>query len=163
MSHPWGVSSWAPTRRWLQSLSKFFWRDFGCLGIGSHWVTFHERWSLKSFAYFCRWNLLSRCLLLKNVRKPVEAICSHFAETLNYELCLWLTNMLILLRFKILALSPSPLQVKFSCTSLPYKFGWILDMWLVLVYSTSVPVFIFCNAFIKGHFTAFISALPEIQ
>lgn len=60
-----------------------------------------------------------------------EAICSPFAEILNYELCLWLTNILILLRFKILALSPNPSSSKIFLYFLSYKLGWILDMWLV--------------------------------
>lgn len=92
-----------------------------------------------------------------------EAVCSPFAETLNYELCLWLTNILILLRFKILALSTNPSSSKNFLYFLSYKLGWILDMWLVPVHFTSVTAFIFCSAFIKGHFTTFISALPEIQ
>lgn len=44
----------------LQSLSKFLWRDFGCLETRSHWLTFCEIWSLKSFGYFCRWDLDSQ-------------------------------------------------------------------------------------------------------
>lgn len=105
---------------------------------------------------------LSRRLksLKKNVRKPVWGNLISFAEILNYELCLWLTNILILLRFKILALSPNPASSKIF---LSYKLGWILDMWLVPVHPTSLTVFIFCIALMKGHFTTFISALSEIQ
>lgn len=44
----------------------------------------------------------------KKLETLSEAIWSPFAETLNYKLCLWLTNILILLRFKILVLSPNP-------------------------------------------------------
>ena len=53
---------------------------------------------------------------LKSLEKMLEslssAIWSPFAEMLNYELCLWLANILILLRFKILALSPNPTSSK---------------------------------------------------
>lgn len=136
----------------------------GSLGIRSHC----ESWPLKKL-----WLLLQMVLglarsswALKSLEKMSEslsqAIWSPFAEMLNYEPCLWLPNILILLRFKILALSPNPnsneIFLYFSVVRIgagPWMCGWSL-------YTPSHSLVLLSVALL-WKVISHLSALPEMQ